>query len=326
MAETQEPEAVPEFRSSPNAVGQTAAPLSTGPALMVGRERELGLLQERFARALQGQRQVVFVSGEAGIGKTTLIDAFVAQVAAKEDPWLAHGQCIEHHGEGEPYGPVFEALDRLCRGPHGPRWLAVLRREAPLWLAQLPGVLPTAADGLEPHTRQTTPARMQRELTLALDRLTAERPLVFVLEDLHWSDYATLDLMAVLTQRRDPARLLVLGTYRPGDVKARAHPLSPFIQRLVRSTHYAELPLTALTEPDIAAYLSRRLSAPTWPPRLIRWLQQRSGGNPLFLVTVIDYLVQQGAVPANGHVAELERALKALEGVMHFGLSVPQGA
>ena len=312
--ETQEQDIVPEVRPSSRAVGQTGAPSPMAPALMVGRERELGLLQERFARAMQGQRQVVFVSGEAGIGKTTLIDAFVAQAAAKEDLWLAHGQCIEHHGEGEPYGPVLEALDRLCRGPYGLRWLEVLRREAPLWLAQLPGVLSAAdADALEHHSRQTTPARMQRELTVALDRLAAERPLVFVLEDLHWSDYATLDLLATLTQRRDLARILVLGTYRPGDIRARAHPLSPLVQRLVRSTHYAELPLTALTEPDIAAYLSRRFSAPTWPPRLIPWLRRRSGGNPLFLVTVIDYLVQQGAVPAHGHVAELERALQALE-------------
>ncbi|MGH8064796.1 MAG: AAA family ATPase, partial [Candidatus Entotheonellia bacterium] len=308
------PEAGQEVRPSPSAVGQTAAPSPTAPPLMVGREQELGRLRERFARALQGQRQVVFVNGEAGIGKTTLIDAFVAQVAAKDDLWLAHGQCIEHHGEGEPYGPVLEALDRLCRGPHGPRWLGVLRQEAPLWLTQLPGVLPAAdADALEHHSRQTTPARMQRELTVALERLTAERPLVFVLEDLHWSDYATLDLLAVLTQRRDPARLLVLGTYRPGDIKARAHPLSPLVQRLARSAHADELSLTTLTGPDIAAYLSQRFSAPTWPPRLIRWLQQRSGGNPLFLVTIVDYLAHQSALSADGSATDTGRVLKALE-------------
>lgn len=114
--ETQELGSVPEFRPSPGAVGQAAPPSPAAPALMVGRERELGLLQERFARALQGQHQVVFFSGEAGIGKTTVIDAFVAGVAAEEDLWLAHGQCIEHHGEGEPYGPVLEALDCPCRG------------------------------------------------------------------------------------------------------------------------------------------------------------------------------------------------------------------
>jgi predicted ATPase len=175
-------------------------------------------------------------------------------------------------------------------------------------------------DVIEPHTQQTTPARMQRELTVALDRLTTERPLVFVLEDLHWSDYATLDLLAVLTQRRDPARLLVLGTSRPVDTQARSHPLSLLAQRLARSAHYAELSLTTLTAPDIATYLSRRLSAPTWPPRLIGWLRQRSGGNPLFLVTVVDYLAHQHGLPADGSAGELERALNALEATVPASL------
>jgi predicted ATPase/DNA-binding winged helix-turn-helix (wHTH) protein len=319
--ETQEPEVVEEGRPPSNLASQTAGILPEIPALMVGREAELARLQERFGRALHGQRQVVFVVGEVGIGKTTLIDAFVAEVAAHGDLWLAHGQCIEHHGEGEPYGPVLEALDRLCRGPHGARLLALLRQEAPLWVAQLPGLLPAAEiEALERHSRQATPARMQRELAVALDRLSMEIPLVFVLEDLHWSDYATLDLLAVLTQRRDPARLLVLGSSRPGDIGTRTHPLSPLVQRLGRSAHYHEISLITLTEPDIAAYLTHRFSAPTWAPRLTGWLQRRSGGNPLFLVTIVDYLVHQGVLPADGSAPALGQELNTLEATIPASL------
>jgi predicted ATPase len=188
-------------------------------------------------------------------------------------------------------------------------------------VVQLRGLLSTAeVEALKRHSRQATPARMQRELAVALDRFTREIPLVFVLEDLHWSDYATLDLLAVLTQRRDPARLPVLGSYRPGDIGARTHPLSPLVQRLGRSTHYHEISLTRLTEPDIAAYLTRRFSAPTWAPRLTGWLQRRSGGNPLFLVTIVDYLVHQRVLPADGSAPALGQELNTLEATIPVNL------
>jgi predicted ATPase len=96
-------------------------------------------------------------------------------------------------------------------------------------------------------------------------------------------------------------------------MQVRAHPLSLLAQRLARSAHYDELSLTTLTKLDIAAYLSRRHSAPACPPRLIHWLQQRSGGNPLFLVTMVDYLLHQRTLPINGSAADIGRALKALE-------------
>ena len=86
---------------------------------MVGREAELAQLHEWWARALKGQRQVVVVTGEAGIGKTTVVDAFAAQVWGTEPAWIGRGQCIEQYGAGEAYLPLLEALGRLCRGPDG---------------------------------------------------------------------------------------------------------------------------------------------------------------------------------------------------------------
>ena len=107
---------------------------------------------------------------------------------------IARGQCAEHYGEGEPYLPILEALGQLCRGPRHPDVLAVLRRYAPLWLVQLLGVLSEAElERLQRQVQGATAARMLRELAEALDVLTADVPLVLVLEDLQWSDRSTVE-------------------------------------------------------------------------------------------------------------------------------------
>jgi DNA-binding winged helix-turn-helix (wHTH) protein len=112
--------------------------------LFVGREDELAQLHQWFTMALQGQRQVGFITGAAGIGKTALVDAFVAQVSATQALWVGHGQCIEQYGPGEPYLPVLEALGHLCRGAGGARFLAFLRQYAPSWPVQMPALLSPA--------------------------------------------------------------------------------------------------------------------------------------------------------------------------------------
>src|SRR6266511_952929 len=100
--------------------------------ILVGRERELAQLQGRFTKALSGERQVVFVTGEPGIGKTTLVEAFLEHVGAHGDAsgvagkvWIGRGQCVEHYGAGEAYLPVLEALGRLCREAEGEEVIAL---------------------------------------------------------------------------------------------------------------------------------------------------------------------------------------------------------
>lgn len=88
-------------------------------ASLVGREAELVQLHQWLATALQGERQMGFITGEAGIGKSALADVFVQQLTADANLWIAHGQCIEQYGAGEAYLPVLEALGRLCRAPGG---------------------------------------------------------------------------------------------------------------------------------------------------------------------------------------------------------------
>lgn len=110
---------------------------------LVGQEAELGQLHGWLEKALQGERQVVFVTGEPGIGKTSLVEVFLERAATEGGLWIGRGQCIEHYSASEAYLPVLEALGRLCRELDGERLIAILRQHAPLWLAQLPSVVAT---------------------------------------------------------------------------------------------------------------------------------------------------------------------------------------
>jgi len=201
--------------------------------LFVGRAQELARLHAAFARAQRGERQLTFVSGEAGIGKTTLVDCFLAQARASGHVWIGRGQCIEQQGPGEAYLPVLEALGQLCRERHGEQVIAVLRRYAPMWLVQLPGLLePGELEALQRQVHGSSRERMLREFVEALDILAAETVVVLVVEDLHWSDVSTLELLAYLAQRRGRARLQVIGTYRSAEVVASGHPLRRLVQGL----------------------------------------------------------------------------------------------
>ena len=228
--------------------------------LLVEREAVLRQLHAWLAEARQGRRRVVLVMGEAGIGKTAVVTAFTAQAAAQHAVRIAWGQCVEHCGAGEAYMPILTALGQLCRGPDGTRIVAILRQQAPTWLVQMPWLLrPTDRALLQQELHGVTRDRMVRELAEMLDTLTAAVPLVLILEDLHWSDHATLDVLAILARRREPARLLLLGTYRPVDGTGHDHPLRTVAQDLRIHAYSAELPLDLLSASAVEAYLKARL-------------------------------------------------------------------
>ena len=257
------------------------APSTQHPApTLVGRDTELAQFHGWLEKALRGERQIVFVSGEAGIGKTTLIEAFLSEIMgqgagngspAPTDPrpltpvpWISSGQCIEHYGAGEAYLPVLEALGRLGRESDGERLIELLHQHAPTWLVQMPALLrETELEALQRKTAGATRERMLRELAEALEVIAAERPLILWLEDLHWSDYSTLDLLSVLARRREAARLLILGTYRPVEVLTRTHPLKAVKHELQLHGQCQELALDFLSEAAVAEYLAGRFGSPS---------------------------------------------------------------
>jgi len=271
--------------------------------LLVGRSRELLQLHAWLAQALAGERQIVFITGGPGTGKTTLVEAFEQHAAADGRMWIASGQCFEKFGSGEAYLPVLEAVGRLARGTGGEQLLGLLADHAPTWLAQLPGLSQrlssaTSADEIP----SASPERMLREMATALEALTAETPLVLVLEDLHWGDYSTLDLVSALARRRQPARLLVLATYRPVEAVLSGHPLRAVKQDLQARRLCHEIPLSLLDEAAVTDYLAARFPGGGLPSGLARLLHQRTEGNPLFLVNLVDYWLSEGAmIQRSGH-------------------------
>lgn len=272
---------------------------------LVGRADELLRLRQFLQRALQNERQTVFIHGEQGIGKTSLVDAFLDRVARESlgksrstgAPLIARGQCVYSHGAGEAYMPIFEALTGLCRGTGRRIIIPALRRHAPLWLAQMPALItPSQMEDLRRLTLGATRERMLRELAEALESLTSETPLILVLEDLHWSDYSTLDLISYWTRRRAPSRLLLIGTYRPAEGMKGGHPLRALREELQAHPQFQELPLSSLDESAIEKYLARRFQRHAFPAETPSLIRRLTGGNPLFMINMLDYLLSGGLI------------------------------
>jgi len=276
---------------------------STVPStIMVGRERELALLRNRYAQVVDERRAVVFVAGEPGIGKTAIVQAFLDSIVQEGGVRIGRGQCIEQYGAGEPYMPILEALNRLARDRGGELVVELLRRFAPTWLAQMPGLLALEERArLQNEVQGVTQQRMLREITEALEALAAESPLVLMLEDLHWSDYSTLEVISSIARRHERASLMVLGTYRPVEMLVTDHPLRVMKEELELHRHCEELRLRLLNEQEVAAYLARRLpdNDTRQLSRLAPMLHDRTDGNPLFLVNVVDYLIEAGLPAAS---------------------------
>jgi predicted ATPase len=298
---------VPSFNEA------SVSPALQPPSPFVGRHAELAQLHEALEQALRGERQVVFVTGEAGIGKTAVVDAFVEQVS-NSALLVGHGQCIEHHSEGEAYLPMLVAVSEICRQAPDENVMALLGRYAPSWLAHMPWLSDVA--GWETRQRETlalTRERMLREMAELLEALTAKIPLLLVLEDLHWSDYSTLDLVSMLARRRGSARLLLLITYRPVEVILADHPLKVVKQDLHVHGYCRDLPLDYLSASEVGIYLEKRFPDHAFPAALAAFIHQRTEGNPLFMLNVIDYLVAQGAIVADRNQWALQSAIGDLD-------------
>lgn len=282
--------------------------------VFAGRTRELEILQNHLRNALEGEPQVVFVTGEPGIGKTALVEAFLEQASVDLPGVLfGRGQCVATYGEHEAYLPLLEALSALCRRPQREKLVELLGHYAPTWLAQIPWLMdaPQLA-GLQRQVLGASRQRMLREMLEALWRLVEDTPLVLLLEDLHWSDGATVDLLSSLAQRRGAARLLVIGTYRPVELILRQHPLKAAKRQLLVKDQCSELALPFLSECEVSAYLALRFPSNCFSPQVAKALHDRTDGNPLFLVNVLGFMVSTGLICEMNGTWELVGSYRAI--------------
>jgi DNA-binding winged helix-turn-helix (wHTH) protein len=293
---------------------------AAAPGTLVGRGGALGVLHEAWRRALSGERQIVLITGEPGIGKTALAEEFQRRVAVGErSVRIVHGQCIEGYGSKEAYGPMLDALGQLCRGPQAEPIIQILSTEAPTWLAQLPALLTREHRAtLQREILGTTRERMVREIGDALDSITAETALLLMLEDLHWVDDSTVDLISALARRRTPAKLMLLATCRPLDAEPAGHSLRGRIPDLLVHRLCREIALTPLSEAEVEEYLAiqspaGRPPASRPPPGLSALVHRHSDGNPLFMVAALEHMAKRSLLTRVDGRWELRVPLEQIE-------------
>lgn len=279
----------------------------------VGRAAELAEL-DRWMTGADPHCRIALVAGEAGIGKTSLVNAFLDRIGASNSLRAAgpigRGHCLAHFGEGHAYLPILALLGDLCRGrDHLPR---LLREVAPTWLASLPSFAdPGEIAELRSRAESTSRSRVIEELAGFVHALG---PAIWVLEDLHWADEATLELVTVLAENTALEGFRVVGTLRLAEAVAGGHPVVRLRRELRRRSRCREIQLAGLGEQDIAEYLSARLPTESLPNWLPERLLDRTTGNPFFLVNTVDHLLGSGALATTG-ATDGQSIAEALEGV-----------
>ena len=285
-------------------VSEVASAIRSAPgrsvAGLVGRDVPLEALHHLLNAALAGRRQIVFITGEGGIGKTTLVDAFERSVTGVR---IARGQCVEGFGGKESYYPVLEAFGQLIGGAESEPVVRILAAHAPTWLVQFPSAIAAEQrQSLQQEILGATRERMLREICEALERLSAGQPLLLMLEDLQWVDDSTLDLISALARRRNPARLMLIATYRPVDVILSSSPLKQMKQDLLVHRLCYEIGVEPLTEAQIERFLDAEFSGSELPHQLAGLIHRRSDGNPMFMVALLDQMRQRGLLASeDGH-------------------------
>jgi predicted ATPase/DNA-binding winged helix-turn-helix (wHTH) protein len=281
------------------------------PANILGRETAFAQMQKCLDMALAGHVQILFVTGEAGIGKTTLVEAFLEQIGS--DICVLRGQCLEQYGSGEAYLPILDAISRLNDESHSPL-KEIMRKCAPTWIVQIPSLTSVSErESLPEKNLGVTRERMLREMAEALEMLSSVTPVVLFLEDLHWSDYSTLDLVSYLARRRQSAKLLLIGTYRPVEVIVSEHPLRDVKQELHLHKLCHELPLEYLSQEAISNFLGLTFPGHRFPNALAAMIHQRTEGNPLFMVNVVEFLIEEKIIVEEGGYWRLQVDLNEVE-------------
>ncbi len=283
-------------------VEQPAEPRGADPLyrrVFVGREAELRQMQQAYDAAVSGQGGLVMVVGEPGIGKTTVCEQ-LATYASMRGGRLLVGHCYEEGSLSLPYLAFVEAMRSyvLDRDPEA------LRSELGSGAADVARIVSEVRDRVQVGLRGASDPeddrwRLLNAITTFLHNAASVQPLVIVLEDLHWADRGTLDLLLHVARNLEGARLLIVGTYRDVEVD-RSHPLSATLGELRRVGTFARIPLRGLTVDEVhRMYEAIRGQATPWGQA--EAVHRQTEGNPLFVQEVLRYLVEEGIVVREGN-------------------------
>ena len=269
---------------------------------VVGRAHELEELLASMDAAFAGQGKVMFVTGEPGIGKTTLFEQLQAGRRARGILCAtAIGRCSERLGEAEAYLPVLEALDTLLSGAWSREMAELMRLIAPTWYVRVAPLWASADAGFASivmEARVASRERMKREMASFLEEVSRIVPVILFMDDLHWADVSTVDLLAFLSRKLTGMRLYIVAAYRPADLMLAAHPFIALKQEMKRHNVCAEMPVGLLTRADIENYLRLELASSPLPEGFVDFVQQRTEGNPLFMTELVRHLRERSSLGA----------------------------
>lgn len=286
--------------------------------VFVGRDQVIQDLLNRFDRAVGGEGGVLFISGEAGAGKSALVTRFLVEAALRvPDAWVIATGCSEQYGAGEPYQPFVDAFRDLTAGGKRlgrKRSLRELAAQlAPFWVQAIPvagdiiaATVVTAAElkqsfgGTAATVAPPSAEALFFQYTELFLAAATEHPLLLFIDDLHWADRASVSLLGHLARKVADKPALIVGTYRTADVEVAKHPVKQAKLELQRYGVAEELVLEALDSASLAKLVEQELGAPP-TPELLHLLTRRAGGNPLFFGELLKWLLEQEhAIRTNG--------------------------
>ena len=273
----------------------------------IGRRQERDWLGDRLAERRADHLATLLIGGEAGVGKTRLVTEFAERAAASGWRVLV-GHCLELGESGLPFAPIVEAFRDL------PDLLDpdVLARVLASGRSEIGNLVPTLADGsARAEARpadEATQARLYEFILAMIGRLAAEAPLVLEIEDLHWADRSTRDLLRFLARNVRRGPLLIVATFRTDELHRR-HPLVPFLAELGRLPRVERSDLARLSATETREQLSAILGHPA-PPDLARGIHERSDGNPFFAEELLAAAqAPEAAIGRSGLPPDLETLL-----------------
>ena len=285
----------------------------------VGREKERAELHAGFTSASAGRGLFVSIAGEPGIGKTTLVEDFLAELAESDQRcMISRGRCSERLAGAEAYLPLLEALESLLHGPGGDSVARAMKLLAPTWYLQ---ITPRSAESSASarfiaESKAVSQERMKREFVAFLQEMSQQRPLILLLDDLHWADASTVDIISFLSPKLPTMCLLVIATYRSSEMRLKKHPFLPVKLEMQSRGICQELKLHLLSRVDVDRYLALEFPGHRFPEVFIEIVYAKTEGNPLFIVDLVRYLRDRKVIiEENGHwvlgesVSEAEREL-----------------
>jgi len=285
--------------------------------VLIGRSNELERLVIAWQIARNGKSSTTLIAGEAGVGKTRLVSDF-ADRAQDEGAVVLLGGCIDL-GEGAlPYAPVVEALRGLVRRAGSEELEAVIGHGRAELARLVPDLGPVAEESTSALSIASAQGRLFELLLGVLERLAARTPVVFIVEDLHWSDRSTRDLLGFLVRNLRDTALMLLLTYRSDELHRR-HPLLPFLAELGRTGRVERLELQPFDGRESAAQL-QAIAGRDLDTALIESIHARAGGNAFFAEELLMAAGEDGRteLPATLRDVLLARVAELAEPTQEF--------